>query len=145
MASEPLSVVARRRYDLAPERVFAAFTDPALLQRWFSPGVDVRMEVLAHDLRVGGRYRFRYTEQDGTVSVVAGAFCEITAPRRLVFTWSWEEPDPHAGIETLVTVEIADGAPGTEVTVTHERFPDEESRARHQQGWRTTLARMPAV
>lgn len=142
MASEPLSVVARQRYEAAPEAVFRAFTDPLLLTRWFSPGADIGIEVLAHDLRPGGRYRFRYREPSGDVSVVAGEFCEILPPERLVFTWTWEAPDPHAGVATLVTVEIrADGA-GTEVVVTHERFPDETSRVRHAEGWRTTLARM---
>jgi uncharacterized protein YndB with AHSA1/START domain len=142
MVASSLTVVARQLYDAPPERVFRAFTEPALLQRWFSPGADVAIEVLAHDLRPGGKYRFRYRESDGTVSIVAGEFREITEPRRLVFTWTWEAPDPHAGIETLVTIAIvADGA-GTEVVVTHARFPDEPSRARHEAGWRTTLPRM---
>lgn len=142
MAGSPLSVVARQRYDATPELVFRAFTDPALLTRWFSPGPDIHIEVLGHELRPRGRYRFRYREPDGTVSIVAGEFCEITPPRRLVFTWTWEPPDPHAGVETLVTVDIAAAQTGTLVVVTHERFPDQPSRERHAQGWRATLARM---
>lgn len=142
MASDSLSVVVRQRYDAPPELVFRAFTDPLLLPRWFSPRADIGVDVLAHDLRPEGRYRFRYREPNGTVSIVTGQFREILPPGRLVFTWTWEEPDPHAGIETLVTVEIVADRSGTEVIVKHERFPDESSRARHAEGWRTTLARM---
>lgn len=144
MASSPLTVVARQRFDVSPARVFRAFTDPALLIRWFSPSPAVSIEVLHHDLRPAGRYRYRYREADGTVSIVTGAFVAIEPPARLVFTWSWEPPDPHAGVETLVSVQcIALGA-GTDVTVTHERFPDDVSRSRHELGWRGTLARLPA-
>jgi len=142
MAGESHTVVVRERYDAAPHLIFQAFTDPSLLTRWFSPGADISIEVLAHDLRPEGRYRFRYREPNGTVSIVTGPFREILPPGRLVFTWTWDEPDPHAGIETLVTVEIVADHSGTEVVVKHERFPDESSRSRHAVGWRTTLARM---
>lgn len=142
MASNPLTVVALQRYDASPELVFHAFTDPDLLTRWFSPGPEIDVEVLAHELRLGGRFRFRYREPDGTVSIVAGEFCAIVPPTRLVFTWTWEPPDVHAGVDTLVTIDVAVDGAGTLVVVTHERFPDEPSRARHAQGWRSTLARL---
>ena len=142
MASSPRSLTARQRHDAPAELVFKAFTDPLILPRWFSPGPEITMAVLAHELRPGGRYRFRYQQPDGTISIVAGEFVAIAPPERLVFTWTWEAPDPHAGIKTLVTVAILDRDPGSEVVVTHERFPDEISRARHDEGWRNTLARL---
>jgi uncharacterized protein YndB with AHSA1/START domain len=145
MARSPLAVTVRRRYDVAPDVVFRAFTEPALLGRWFSPSADVPIEVVAHDLRIGGHYRFRYTEPGAPSVVVAGAFCEISHPTRLVFTWTWEAPDPHAGIETLVTVDFVAEGTGTLVVVTHERFPDPQIRDRHDAGWRGTLARLPGV
>lgn len=139
------TVRARQRCAASPERVFRAFTEPALLTRWFSPSAAVAIEVLAHELRPHGRYRFRYTEANGTVAVVSGLFREIVPPRRLVFTWTWEPPDPHAGIDTLVTVEVSVDGDGTLVDVTHERFPDSASRDRHDAGWSATLARIPGA
>ena len=142
MASSPLTATTRQRYDVPAALVFDAFTEPALLTRWFSPSADVSVEILVHELRRRGHYRFRYSQPSGEVSIVTGEFCEISPPTRLIFTWTWEPPDRHAGIETLVTVDfIADGT-GTRVVVTHERFPDRESRDRHEIGWRATLARM---
>ena len=145
MAGRSLGVTARQRYEAPPSAVFRAFTEPALLVRWFSPSPETRLEVLAHELRVNGGYRFRYHHPSGGSDVVAGTFCEISPPKRLVFTWTWEPPDPHAGIETLVKVEFsADGA-RTLVVVTHERFPDEPTRERHQSGWSSTLPRLSQV
>ncbi len=142
MARSPLTVNARHRYEGPPDAVFRAFTEPALLVRWFSPSPEVDLEVLEHDLRPDGRYRFRYREPDGVTSIVAGRFCDISRPTRLVFTWTWEPPDPHAGIETLVTIDLVSDGGGTLVCVTHERFPDAESRDRHDRGWHTTLPRL---
>ncbi len=145
MAQTPLVVLAQHRYDASPDLVFRAFTEPALLIRWFSPSPDVGIEVISHDLQPAGRYRFRYTQRDGHTDIVTGEFCEISPPRRIVFTWTWEPPDPHAGIATLVTIDLVPDGPGTVVRVTHERFPDDESRDRHDSGWHTTLPRMQQV
>ncbi|MBI3768238.1 MAG: SRPBCC domain-containing protein [Deltaproteobacteria bacterium] len=145
MAHIPLTVTARQRYDAPPDLVFRAFTEPALLTRWFSPSADVAIEVLAHDLRPTGRYRFRYRQADGETSVVTGQFCEVSRPRRLVCTWTWEPPDAHAGIETLLTIDLVPDGEGTLVSVTHERFPDQKSRDRHDSGWHTTLPRLRQV
>lgn len=145
MGRAPLTVTARRRYDRAPELVFRAFTEPALLVRWFSPSPDITIEVLAHELRPAGGYRFRYRQPDGETSIVRGRFCEVSCPTRLVFTWTWEPPDPHAGIETLVTIDVVPDGDGALVHVTHERFPDDSSRDRHDTGWRTTLERLPGA
>jgi uncharacterized protein YndB with AHSA1/START domain len=145
VAGRPLEVVARRRYDAPAEAVFRAFTEPALLVRWFAPGRDTRLEILAHDLCVNGAYRFRYHHPTGGSDVVAGRFREISPPKRLAFTWTWEPPDPHAGIETLVTVELSAEAGGTRVAIRHERFPDRATRDRHRSGWSTTLPRLAPV
>lgn len=53
---------------------------------------------------------------------------EILPPRRLVFTWTWEPPNPHAGLETLVTVKLPASGRGTEVVITHVRFPSAAAR-----------------
>jgi uncharacterized protein YndB with AHSA1/START domain len=145
MPSTVRDIIARRAYRATPEMVFRAFTEPALLSRWFSPSADIPVEVLAFDLVVGGRYRIAYRLDEHAVTTVTGAFREITTPMRLVFTWTWEPPDPHAGIDTLVTIDIASRGPLTELTVRHEQFPDDASRDRHDDGWRTTLDRLDEV
>ena len=71
-----------------------------------------------------------------------GEFKELDPPERLAFTWTWEPPDPHAGIETLVTVVLMEVGDETEVLVSHDRFPTHDSRDRHDAGWTTTLDRL---
>jgi uncharacterized protein YndB with AHSA1/START domain len=139
--SGSLEVRAARRYAASASRVYEAFTDRELLAKWFSPSADVELEVLDFDLRVGGGYRFGF-RYDSKYDVVSGVFKEITSPTRLAYTWTWEPLDPHAGIETLVTVELSDLGDECEVTVLHERFPDRETRERHDVGWAGALDRL---
>lgn len=140
--SQSKPVVATRRYAVAPETVYRVLTDPALIVRWWSPSADIPVVVETWELERGGRWRFAYLQPDGIVSIVGGTFREISPGERLVFTWIWEPPDPHAGVETLVTIVLAPVPGGTELTVTHERFPDRATRDRHDVGWQTTLDRL---
>jgi uncharacterized protein YndB with AHSA1/START domain len=140
-----LGVFVRRRFRASRERVFDAFTDPEILARWFSPSPDIGTEVLEHDLRVGGTYRLGFRFPDGSEDTVRGAFKELQPPDRLAFTWTWEAPDRHAGIETIVTIVLREEGVDTEVVISHDRFPTHESRDRHDAGWSTTLERLDVL
>lgn len=142
MSGRTLDVVVRRRFRASLETVFGAFTEPEQLARWFSPSDEIATEVVEFDLRVGGSYRFVFRFPGGHENSVLGVFREISRPNRLVYTWTWQAPDPHAGIETLVTVELKEEGSETEVTVTHERFPNQEARKRHDAGWRGAFDRL---
>lgn len=134
------SVVVRRTLSAPPERVFRAFTDPDTLLGWFGPegAAAVSAEI---DLRVGGRYRVGL-ERDGERYHVAGSYVEVQPPRRLVFTWKWEDPAVDMGDESRVTVEMHERADTTELVVTHEHLATEPLRAFHTWGWHSTLAQL---
>jgi uncharacterized protein YndB with AHSA1/START domain len=116
------------------DRVWRAMTDPAALAAWFWPQ---RFGPTAEvDLRVGGRYRI-----DGPAAGMAasGEYVTVEPPHKLVFTWVWDgEPG-----ETLVTVDLTPTAGGTELTLRHARFPDDQQRDQHAQGWYDCLDRLP--
>jgi len=48
------TLVLKRTLPATPDRVFAAWTRPELVRRWFSPG-EMAVEEAALDVRVGGR------------------------------------------------------------------------------------------
>ena len=140
-----LTLTVRQRYPASRERVFDAWTNPEILKQWFSPegvtnpSVDV-------DLRVGGAYRVEMLTPDDRRPVAVGTYKEIDPPKRLVFTWAWEdEADPaHTG-ETLVEVEFFALGQETEVVVTHGGFPNVEGRDGHEQGWKSCMVCLEAV
>lgn len=104
---------------VGPARVvFAAWTTPALLQRWWMPasyGVTfVSCEV---DARTGGRYRFVFAHPDAPEPVAFfGRYLEVTPPTRLV--WTNEEGGPDGQV-TTVTFEERDGIT---LVVVHELY-----------------------
>src|SRR5262249_15601949 len=74
-AMEPVSprqettgqVRVSRNYGVAPEEVWRAWTDPQALSQWFGPG-DPQTTTADIDLRVGGRYRIRFTGMSGEMN-----------------------------------------------------------------------------
>ncbi len=122
------------------ERVFAAWTQPELLQQWWGAHESFSAPVAEVDLRVGGKYRLGMLEPGKDAPYVChGVYREVNPPEKLVFTWSWEKmPGDDSSFmpaETLVTVEFIDKGGATEVVLTHEQFPDEHMRDEHQGGW----------
>lgn len=128
-----ISLVARRVIRATPERLFEAWTQPRHLERWWGPR-DASCFGATVDLRVGGAYRIGNRFPDGRTVWIAGEFELIDPPRRLVYTWRLESPDPRQTPER-VTVEFKPVGDQTEVIVTHERIDDETSRRGHQAGW----------
>lgn len=134
--------VCTRWFAAPPSLVFRAFTEPALLERWFCPSADVAVQVDSCDARPGGRYRFVFAFPDGRLVPVLGEYLTVTPPERLAFTWTWEPPDSWAGIVTVVTVDFSAKGGGTQVAVRHERFASVEMKTPHEAGWLSTLDRL---
>ena len=134
-----LSLNMTKTINAPVERVFAAWTEPELLHKWWGAHESFSAPVAEVDLRVGGKYRLGMLEPGKDAPYVChGVYQEIDPPNKLVFTWAWENmPDQldFAPAETLVTVEFIDKNGATEVILTHERFPDVHMRDEHEGGW----------
>lgn len=132
-----LSIVRHLR--ASPERVFAAWTDPKILAKWFFPNSAFEVPVAETDVKVGGRYRIVMKSPDGELHDVSGVYREIVANKRLVFSWAWaSEPND----QTIVTIDLRPIGGATELTLTHDRFATETSREKHLQGWTGCLANL---
>lgn len=116
------------------EAVFAAFTQPEMLRKWFCPR-DLQVISAEADVRVGGAFRIRM-HKASEVHTVRGNYREVIPGQRLVFSHQWQEPDAAT---TRVTVELTDCDGGTLVSITHEGFDSRESKESHQRGWLSTL------
>ncbi|MBT5412976.1 MAG: SRPBCC domain-containing protein [Rhodospirillaceae bacterium] len=129
------SLTIERRIAAKPEAVFRAWTEPKEIMRWFGPE-GTEPIVAETDPRIGGRYRIVFRGPDGEEHDVSGIYREFSPPDRLVFTWAWRTTPER---ESLVTVALAPDGEGTKLTLTHERFADEEARDHHRVGWESSL------
>ncbi|MEO6834417.1 MAG: SRPBCC domain-containing protein [Candidatus Tumulicola sp.] len=138
------ALVLRRTYPVPRDRVFAAWTDPALAQKFLCPE-DVTIPEIAMDVRVGGAYRIVMLLPEGERMVVRGVYREVRAPERLVMTWRWDEDDPADERDTLISLDFTQRDGGTELVLTHEKFAGVESRARHEHGWTAILEKLDGL
>lgn len=132
-------VEIRRMLDASAERVFAAFAEPELVAKWLRPSPDVKLTVLRFEFRAGGAYRFLYEVPGGREMRVGGTFRSIQPPLQIVFSWLIEPPDEHAGIDSLVSVQLVPNAASTELIIRHDGFGRLDAEQRHDQGWRGAL------
>ena len=78
-------VKIKRLIKAPPERVFAAWTTPDEVVKWFGPET-CRVTSARIDLRVGGQYRFRVDSEKNGELEVNGVYHEIKRPSKLVYT-----------------------------------------------------------
>jgi len=101
-------IVITREFDVPARILFAAWSTPEHLLRWFGPE-GWPLTLCEVDFRVGGRWRFAMTGASGVQNTpFGGEYLEIVPDRRIVFTNAFEEP----GAETLlvtVTFDEHDG------------------------------------
>jgi uncharacterized protein YndB with AHSA1/START domain len=111
--------------------VYKAYTDPQLVRRWLLGPPGWSMPVCEMDVRVGGRYRWRWrSDQNGSEFGFAGTFREVQPPSRLVHT---EAFDPgtvggeYPGNDAIVTVSFTEEA-GVTTVITLIDFGSKEAR-----------------
>jgi uncharacterized protein YndB with AHSA1/START domain len=133
------------------EALYRAFTDPAALAVWLSPG-EMTAKVHEFDARVGGGYRmslfYPASEQGyrGKTSEredrFTARFVELTPPTRIVQAITFDSVDPaFAGEMTMVvTFEERDG--GTEVTLLFEHIPPGIRPEDNEAGTRSSLEKL---
>jgi uncharacterized protein YndB with AHSA1/START domain len=82
-------IVLTRDFAASPERLYEAWTTPALVQRWWC-GPEDEWVCCEIDLRVGGRWRWvtRHRTDDGNELEVGfyGTYLELDPPHRLAWT-----------------------------------------------------------
>jgi len=139
LAEKP-SLTLTRRFPVAPEKVWHAWTDPQALRQWFGPGGPQPVALAELDLRVGGRFHVVFGGPQGTEHEVEGVYREVIPNRKLVFTWTWPRTTPER--ESVVTVELRKVTGGTELVFRHEQLFDETVRDNHRQGWSETMVKL---
>ena len=142
-ATPTKQLVLERTIKASPERVFDAFTDPALLQRWWWPN-GFTCPAAEVDFRVGGTYRLAMEWPASTPAEaqfshsMGGEYYEIDRPHRLVMSGRALNDEEGELFVTLieVTFEARDG--GTALTMRQSYFepmPSAEAMGGAEQGW----------
>ena len=128
-------------FDAPREDVFAAWTDPAQVARWWAPaGYEIPLDSVVVEPRVGGRFHLTMAEVAGPGRFpYRSVIVEFSEPELIVLR---SEPIPEAGIaETITRVEFEADGDRTRVTITAGPYTD-EMRANAEAGWRDLVANL---
>ena len=112
-----------------PELVWETWTKPEHFSVWFgTEAVEVPLDSLSLDVRVGGKLAAVMLIPDGTRIDWEGEYTEVDRPHRLAFTLT-DNPGEYPGVPIVATFTPVDG--GTEVSITQHRgdFDDEQVQA----------------
>ncbi|WP_445151319.1 SRPBCC family protein [Baekduia sp. Peel2402] len=128
-----LTLHLERTYAAPAEKVFAAWTSEEVLRRWFHAERAWETPEASVDLRVGGAVRVVMRDPaTGAEYGGGGRYTEVDPPRRLAFTWLWDDRTTRTLIE-IDFVPAPDG--GTTVRFAHSGLWDEEAVRSHEGGW----------
>ena len=109
----------------APEKVWRALTDPALLAEWLLPVIDLKLEP-------GAAFTFKTQPVGGWDGIVHCRMAEIDTHRKLRYDWGVGD------MATVVTFTLTPSAQGTRLSLVHSGFrPDQKQNlggARY--GWK---------
>ncbi|PTY01454.1 polyketide cyclase [Verrucomicrobia bacterium LW23] len=145
-----LDLVLERIVDVPPHLVWAAWTTPEHLKKWFTPApwktIDAEL-----DLRPGGIFRTTMQSPEGEQFPNTGCYLEVVPQRKLVFTDALL-PDfrpTGQGFMTAMILLEPHGDNGTKYTAI-AIHKDEADRVKHEEmgfmtGWGTALDQLVAL
>ncbi len=132
----------------SPSRIFAAWTTPEELTRWF--GLKENGMISAEvDLRVGGAWCFEMRSDSSSRQFLEGEYLEVSPPERLVFSWRhvvWPpEGEPQPSPVSRVELSFEPQGAATRLRLRHEAIDQEPTRLGVGAGWNASMARLARV
>lgn len=113
-------ILMTRVFDAPRRLVFDALTRADLLRRWFGGPPGWQLDVCEIDARVGGKYRYAWSNTDGNLMGMGGTILEFVAPERMVATEQFDEAWYEGeGVSSVVLSEDA-GRTTLRLTVRYE-------------------------
>ena len=118
--TSPTSITIKRQFKASPERVFAAHTEPALIQRWCYGFDGWRMPVCINEARPGGALRWEWANDECAGFHATGTYEAVEPPRdgrpgRIVHVERMHLPDPTP--DNHITTTFTPDGDGTLLTV----------------------------
>jgi uncharacterized protein YndB with AHSA1/START domain len=143
-------LVLTRVMDVPREKLFRAWTEPALMKQWFAPKPWTISEVDT-DLRAGGASKIVMRSPEGQDYPNSGIYLEVVKNEKIVFTDAYTAgwtPSAKPFFTAIVTFEDAGGGK-TKYTATarHWKAEDRETHEKmgFHEGWGQCASQLEAL
>lgn len=137
-------LVLKRTFAAPLVRVFSYVTQTRHLMEWWGPeGMFIPDGTL--DFSQIGSWYSVMQNKDGDRYKVSGQVVFVDPPNAVEFTWAWHDDSDARGVETTVRFSLAENAiGGTDFTLKHTGFADEDAMGNHKAGWTSSLRKLAA-
>jgi uncharacterized protein YndB with AHSA1/START domain len=155
--AETRTLVIERVFDAPIDKVWAAWTRPELVSKWWGPKGFTSPDNKV-DLREGGQYVFAMKGPAGSewdkVMYSGGTYKEVVPLQKLVYTDSFMDKDGNKVSPTeygmpddfpqdlLVTMLFEEAGDKTKVTLRHAGLPDGEMSEQTEAGWNESFDKL---
>ena len=133
-------LIITRIFDAPRALVWKAFTEPKHLKHWLGPR-GFKASDLSGEVRPGGKWRSRIRSRDRDLWQ-GGEYLEVEEPKRLVYTFAWEDGGGNPTHKTTITVTFEERGGKTHMTFRQGMFETVDSRDGHGEGWNSTFDRL---
>jgi uncharacterized protein YndB with AHSA1/START domain len=116
-------ILITREFDAPKHLVYKAYTTPELIKRWWG-GDHGKVTLAEVDLRVGGRWRYVMTANEGFEVAFHGEFREIVPNERIVSTEIFEGMPEGEAVSTVTL----DEEHGRTMLTNLSEYPSKEIR-----------------
>ena len=126
-------VLIKRSFDAPANLVWRAYMEPELLRRWCTGPPNWSMPVCEMDMRVGGRYQWRWrNDADGMEFGFTGEVLEVIERERIVHTQAFDPGNmgiSMGGEPSIITVEFdeTDGVTNVATTIKYASEADRDA------------------
>jgi uncharacterized protein YndB with AHSA1/START domain len=147
---EGRDLVLTREFDSTPEKLFRAWTEPALITQWFTPApwTTPKAEL---DARAGGASLITMRGPDGNEFPMHGVFLEVIPNKRIVFTdaytSAWQPSEKPFMTVVLSFDDLGSGRTRYTARVHHWSIADREAHEKmgFHQGWPIATEQLAAL
>lgn len=132
-----------RTYKSSPERVFAAWAEPAQKRRWFIEGEGWIVDSYEADFREGGGEKSFFRPEGGPPMSNHTHYHDIVPNRRIVSSYSMEMAGKRISV-SLASLQFEPDGPGTKLRFTEQAafFAGGDNAKIRREGWAWLLEQL---
>jgi uncharacterized protein YndB with AHSA1/START domain len=130
-----------KSFNATVEKVWAAWTEPQLLLKWFGSDPDGKGIKATMNVQAGGSYKITFQDSNGTQHTCLGKYLIVEKFKQLSFTWEWKN---EPGVESLVIMTLIPENSNALMTFEH-RNVGTASAHNYLTGWKATFLKLERI
>ncbi len=135
------TLTIKRTFNAPIQLVWDAWTQAEHITRWWGPK-GMETEVVAHDFRVGGQWKYIMQMPDGTEFIAEGEYAEIMAPTKLITSADFRPMTEGVVLEVLLEAEGEQTHFTFNVIHPSEEYCKQQEAMGFYNGWGSTFDRL---